>query len=334
MTLEQDLYALPPERFIAARDEAVAEARAAGDRALAARIGALRRPTVAAWLVNLVALHRPEQVGALLDLGTALREAQQELRGERLRELSAQRRAAITELVAAARRLAVEAGRRPRDALPLAEVEATLVAALADEDVAAAVRAGRLTRATGYAGFGEPMRPDLRVIDGGAQPARSGGGDRQRGTAGERSRPPGGRQPSGAGPSGEAGRPGKTEHPDETGRLDEAERRGAAERRDRERDVARSDGEREAGRSDREPEAVRRDREREEARAARTARIEAAEAALRGATAEEQDAARALAELSAELDRLRQRQVAAQTALREARLRRRAAERDAHRAGR
>ena len=172
---EQELYALPPDRFIAARDEAVAQARSAGDRDAAARLAKLRRPTVAAWLVNLLALHRPEQVGELLDLAAAMREAQHGLRGEELRHLSTRRRETIAGLVGQVRGLAVEAGRPARETLPLAEVEATLTAALADEEVAAAVRAGRLTKATGYAGFGEvpdeSAKPALRVIDGG----RSGG---------------------------------------------------------------------------------------------------------------------------------------------------------------
>jgi hypothetical protein len=175
LTPEQSLYALPPDRFIAARDEAVAEARAAGDREGAARLAKLRRPTVAAWLVNLLAQHRPEQVGELLDLASALRDAQHRLRGEELRALSNRRREAIARLVSQVRGLAVEAGRPARETLPLAEVEATLTAALADEEVAEAVRAGRLTKATGYAGFGEVPaaeaadggKPRLRVIDGG-----------------------------------------------------------------------------------------------------------------------------------------------------------------------
>jgi hypothetical protein len=171
MTSERELYALPPDRFIAARDEAVAHARSAGDREAAAQLAKLRRPTVAAWLVNLLALRRPEQVGELLDLAAAIREAQHGLRGDELRLLSTRRREAIAGLVGQVRGLAVEAGRPARETLPLAEVEATLTAALADGEVAAAVRAGRLTKATGYAGFGEvpdeSAKPRLRVIDGG-----------------------------------------------------------------------------------------------------------------------------------------------------------------------
>jgi hypothetical protein len=167
------LYELPPERFIAARDEAVAAARKAGDRATATAIGKLRRPTVAAWLVNLLARQRADLVGELLTLGEQLRAAQHDLRGEELRELSGRRRAAIGGLVQQARRLAREAGRSGRENLPLTDVEATLTAALAEPEIAEAVRSGTLERAVDYAGFGEVPRPKLRVIEGGkpAEPA-------------------------------------------------------------------------------------------------------------------------------------------------------------------
>jgi hypothetical protein len=165
--LLDELYTVPPERFIPARDEAVAAARRAGDRRAAEAIAKLRKPTVAAWLVNLLARKRPERVGELLALGEALRKAQHELRGEEMRELSTQRRAMIGELVGQARILARESGRTGREALPLPEVEATLSAALAEAEVAEAVRTGALTRAAGYAGFGETPKPRLRVIDGG-----------------------------------------------------------------------------------------------------------------------------------------------------------------------
>ena len=41
------LYALPPGEFVGARTEAARRARAAGDRALAGRIGALGKPSTA-----------------------------------------------------------------------------------------------------------------------------------------------------------------------------------------------------------------------------------------------------------------------------------------------
>lgn len=147
----------------------MAARRAAGDQAGAREIAKLRKPTVAAWLVNLLALRRPELVTEFVELSVALRAAQRDLRGARLRELSAQRRDAVVALVAETRALAIEAsGGTPSGKLPLAEVEATLTAALADAEVAERVRSGRLIRAASYAGFGEVPRPQLRLLTGGA----------------------------------------------------------------------------------------------------------------------------------------------------------------------
>jgi hypothetical protein len=162
------LYALPPEEFTAARGEAVAAARQAGDRELAGQIGALRRPTVGAWLVNLLAHQRPDLIADLLALGDSMRSAQRNLRGDELRTLSGQRRSMVSALARESRALAVAAGRGVRAVLPLGEVENTLTAALADADVAEEVRLGRLVKPVEYAGFGEHPRPQLRLVQGGA----------------------------------------------------------------------------------------------------------------------------------------------------------------------
>ena len=148
-----ELYTLAPAGFRAARDERAAQARAAGDADLAAAIRKLRRPTVSAWLVNLLVREDPGQVDELLELGGSLREAQQALAGDRLRELSGQRRRLITALTQEARRLAEQAG-QPLSAQAEREVQETLEAALADPGIAEAVRSGWLTSALSYAGLG------------------------------------------------------------------------------------------------------------------------------------------------------------------------------------
>jgi hypothetical protein len=82
------VYAASPDEFMAVRTALVAEARRDGERELAKQIGALRKPTRSAWLINLLARTAPDEVGALLDLGDALREAQANLSGPELRRLS------------------------------------------------------------------------------------------------------------------------------------------------------------------------------------------------------------------------------------------------------
>ena len=161
------LYTVPPEQFIAERTEAVDRVRKTGDTELAATLGKLRRPTVAAWLVNLLAHQRPELVAELLALGDELRGAQRELRGADIRELSAKRRATVTALAREAHKRAVAAGRPAREKLPRREVEQTLSAALADTGLAEEVRSGILTKPLEYAGFGEAPRPQLRLLKGG-----------------------------------------------------------------------------------------------------------------------------------------------------------------------
>jgi hypothetical protein len=155
-----ELYAERPEGFIGAREAAAQAAREAGDAAAAKEIAALRKPTVAAWLVNRLALKRPDLVGGLAELSGSLRTAQRELRGEKLRELARQRRELVTSLVDEARRLAVEADPAlAKRQLPLTDVEATLNAALADQRVAELVRSGRLLKTAAYEGFGELPEP-------------------------------------------------------------------------------------------------------------------------------------------------------------------------------
>ena len=146
----EQLYLLPPEEFTAARDDAARAAKADGDAETAAQLKALRRPSVAAWLVNRLVAEQPDLVEQLLALGPALAEAQAAGQGDDLRALGAQRR----ELVGAVVAQAVELGERATTAAVRDEVASTLEAALADPEAAEAVRSGRLVRALSYAGFG------------------------------------------------------------------------------------------------------------------------------------------------------------------------------------
>jgi hypothetical protein len=152
--IADELYGLVPAQFTTARDARSREARAAGHRETAAEIKKLTRPTAGAWLVNQLVRGAAAQMDRLFEIGQALQDAQRELNGELMRELSAQRRQVITELVPEAARLAAAAG-QPASAGVLDEVRVTLEAAVADPAAGAAVRSGRLTRALAYAGLGE-----------------------------------------------------------------------------------------------------------------------------------------------------------------------------------
>jgi hypothetical protein len=128
-------------------------AREAGDRALAATIRQLRRPTASAWIVNQLVRTRGEDVEELLRLGANLRQAQSQLAGDELRRLSQEGQQLVTRLSAEARQLATEAG-QPISDLGLREVEDTLHAVLADAGASETVRSGCLTTALRYSGFG------------------------------------------------------------------------------------------------------------------------------------------------------------------------------------
>jgi len=147
------LYAGPPGDFVASRDALVREAKSDGDKDLAQQLAALRRPTLGAWLANLLARERPDQLGQLVDLGAALRDAQGDLDADQLRELSRQRHQVVSALVVMARRRAAELDVRTGDAAA-EELEQTLTAALADPEAAEAVLSGTLTHGLEYAGLG------------------------------------------------------------------------------------------------------------------------------------------------------------------------------------
>jgi hypothetical protein len=149
-----ELYALTPVQFTAARDERARQVRAAGQRDEAAAIKKLPRPTASAWLVNQLGRAAPDRMARLYELGAELEEAQRTLAGDRLRELSVQRRQVINDLLSVASDLAGQAD-QPASAAVLGEVRATLEAALADANARAAVRSGRLTKSLAYAGLGE-----------------------------------------------------------------------------------------------------------------------------------------------------------------------------------
>jgi hypothetical protein len=145
------LYALPLAEFTPARD---AEAKALKGTDLAPLVKALKKPSLAAWVVNLLVRREAEQVDQVLSVGAALREAQASLDGAQLRELTKQRRQLTSAVTSKARRHAVERGVKVTDSVA-DEVEATLTAAMIDPAAALAVRAGLLVRALSTTGLGD-----------------------------------------------------------------------------------------------------------------------------------------------------------------------------------
>lgn len=198
LEIADELYGLEPGEFVGARDARVKELRGSDDD-LARQVKALRKPSTAAWVVDLLVRRETAQVEQVIDLGAQLREAQQGMDGAQLRELTRQRRQLTSAVTARARELAGEHDVAVSDAVAT-QVEATLTAAMIDPEAARAVRSGLLVgtlEATGFSpvdaasavaapdalGF-EPLPDDdaprrhLRAV-----PDLPGGGSRSRGTA-------------------------------------------------------------------------------------------------------------------------------------------------------
>ncbi|KRB38455.1 hypothetical protein [Microbacterium sp. Root180] len=155
-----ELYALPPAEFTAARNHEAGMA----DRSIAAQVKALRKPTVAAWAVNLLA--RQGQLADAIELSAALREAQDDLDAAELSRLGRQRRQLVAALATQAVDLAKDAGVEVSGAAR-DDVEKTVNAAVMDAAAAAAVMTARLVTAL-EAGTFEPS--DLADAVGGSLP--------------------------------------------------------------------------------------------------------------------------------------------------------------------
>jgi hypothetical protein len=154
-----ELYGVPPAEFVDTRKRLAQEAKAGGDAALAKRIGALRRPTLSAWAVNLLARSAESDLEDLLGVGEEMRAAWGSGRG--LGDLEQRRARLVRSLVRRAADLAEGAGNPLREQA-VREVEDTLQAATVDEAVAGEVREGRLPQPRSHTGFvpvGFPMAP-------------------------------------------------------------------------------------------------------------------------------------------------------------------------------
>ncbi len=154
----EELYGASPDDFVGLRTALVAAARKARERELVKQIGALRRPTRTAWLVNLLARESSADVDQLLELGQALADAQRRGSGTDLRRLSSDRRKLVDRLARQAVTLGAAHGYAAPDAA-LQEVSQTLQAALGDEANREQLRSGRLTSALSYGGFGPFTMP-------------------------------------------------------------------------------------------------------------------------------------------------------------------------------
>ncbi|MCW2854740.1 MAG: hypothetical protein JWR52_355 [Marmoricola sp.] len=145
------LYAEPAATFTPRRDQ---EAKACADKELAARIKALKKPSMAAWAVNLLVRRESEQIDQVLAIAESLRAAAASMDGEELRALTRQRRQLTAALTSSARDLVRLEGIRLTTAVA-DQVEGMLTAAMLDPRAAEVVRSGLVVTAFTSTGLSE-----------------------------------------------------------------------------------------------------------------------------------------------------------------------------------
>ena len=150
--IADELFALPAGDFTSARNARAKNLRSE-DAELARRVQEVRKPSAAAWLVNQWVRNGRDGLDDLLELGRALRTAQDERDAGELTRLTRERRELVGKLVEQVRAVAMDK-EVTASAANLDEASRTLVAATADEVAAAAVASGRLVRALEVVGFG------------------------------------------------------------------------------------------------------------------------------------------------------------------------------------
>jgi hypothetical protein len=151
-----ELYHGPLEEFTAARNELAKSLRSNGVAEAANWVKGLQKPSRAAWLVNQLAVRKPKEVRRLLEVGQALRAAQEEMLAgsadrDKLRKAARAEQETIDSLLETAEAIGREHG---VGAQILTRVEETLRAASTDPEVAEAIEKGRLVREQRASGIG------------------------------------------------------------------------------------------------------------------------------------------------------------------------------------
>lgn len=151
LSIADRLYAEPQAGFTATRD---ALAKAATDKSVGRRIKALKKPSLAAWAVNLLVRREADQIDQVFALAESLRAAAQAMDGDQLRALTRQRRQLTTALAGTARALAREHEVKLTESVA-DQVEGVLNAAMLEPAAAQVVRSGMLLTAFTAAEMGE-----------------------------------------------------------------------------------------------------------------------------------------------------------------------------------
>ena len=139
-----DLYAVPLDQFVKARNEIVARLKKDGDEAAATRVAALKKPSVSAWTVNQLARSGSLDLQRLIKAGEALEQAQgRAMSGEDSSGFEEARRdeAAAISLLRSAAKEVLRAG----SPAVLDRIVSTLRAGVATPEGRALLKKGRLS---------------------------------------------------------------------------------------------------------------------------------------------------------------------------------------------
>ena len=153
-----DLYALSLDEFTDARNALAKELASGGDKAAAAEVRALKKPSVPAWAVNQVARAHPADIELLFEAGANLRDAQKKLMrtgdAAAVKDATVAERQAVKALVTRAKKILADAGNKANEAT-LERIADTFYATTTDDEGRERVRTGTLTKEMKRAGFGD-----------------------------------------------------------------------------------------------------------------------------------------------------------------------------------
>lgn len=149
----QPLFELPPEEFTAERDRIAGELKRSGDPEAAAEIKVLKRPSMAAYALNLVSRRHPDLVEEMLQADERLRTAKSRADMD---QAKADRQKAISAISGRATSLLLEQD-RPVTAQVRERLTETLLAVATDDETRDRLRSGHLVKEAKAGGFGGPV---------------------------------------------------------------------------------------------------------------------------------------------------------------------------------
>jgi hypothetical protein len=146
VSIADAVYSEPIDSFTASRNDRAAAAKRSGAADLAAAVRAFRKPSPAAWALNMLVRHSADALSSLASLRSRIDTASLSGNRDDLRAASRERHDLVSRLLDDARSLAADAG-RALSASVSDELSDALLATLGDAVIAEAVATARLVEA-------------------------------------------------------------------------------------------------------------------------------------------------------------------------------------------